>query len=183
MIIGALQALLLVVLPALLFIGGAVFMMRATGRARFRQRRNQPASEPPNLRFRGYDAADTMEYWEWLGPEGSRAELRFLRADMVFPFWYAGCLLASMYFALVALEHPLSSAVAVAPVAVAVVADWVENLIHIRQLRRFMGGQPVQVGEIQLASLATSTKLLFFWGSTLIMVALAASVFISSTGA
>jgi hypothetical protein len=62
----------------------------------------------------------------------------------------------------------------VAPVVITVVADWAENLIHWRQLRMFLGSEPLQSAWIQAASIATSTKLAFFWVTTAMVLGLAA---------
>lgn len=157
--------------------------MRATGRARFRQRRSQPASEPLNFRFRGYNADSATEYWKWLGSEGVAAELRFLKADMLFPFWYGGAMFGSMYLGVVSVGCPVNPALLFVPVAITVIADWAENLIHIRQLARFNADEPLQTQQIRIASLATSTKLLFFLLSTLLVVTFSVWVLMSGVGA
>lgn len=182
MIAAAVKAVLMLVLPVALFMAGGILMMRATGRARFRQRRSQAASEPLNFRFRGYDAKAASEYWSWLGAEGLAAELRFLKADMFFPFWYGGVMLGSLCTGWFSLGQPFSPIILATPVFVAVIADWIENAIHIKQIARFNAGQPVEGQQIRLASLATSAKLLFFWISTLLIVILAAWVLISGGG-
>lgn len=169
-------AALMVVAPVVLFTAVGAWMMRATGRARFRQRRSEPASEPLNFRFRGYDVQAVAAYWQWLGADGRAAELRFLKADLVFPIWYAGLMLASIATGWLALDRPWPLGLLAAPVLVTVVADWVENLEHIAQLARFHRSEPLQAARVRLASVATSVKLLMFWLSTLLMVLLAAAV-------
>jgi hypothetical protein len=170
------KALLLLLVPAALFMAGGVLMMRATGRARFRQRRKEPASRPLNFRFRGYDATAASEYWRWLGSDGLAAELRFLKADMLFPLWYGGAMMGSLYVGWLLLGPPVSLFVLALPVLIAMAADWVENVIHIKQIARFRTGRSVTAQHIRVASMATSTKLLFFWLSTLLIVVLAVGV-------
>ena len=178
MVTPVLLALCMLVLPVALFLAGGVFMMRATGRARFRQRRREPASTPLNFRLRGYDAPAAVAYWHWLGADGRAAELRFLKADMIFPLWYGGIMLGSLHLGWSALGNPSPFGIPALPVAITVVADWIENTVHIRQIGRFDQGQPLQDRHLRIASLATTTKLLFFWLSTLLIVGLAASLLV-----
>lgn len=165
--------------PVALFLAGGSWMMRATGRARFRQRRREPSSKPLNFRIRGYDTQAASAYWQWLDTEGRAAELRFLKADMVFPLWYSGSMLASMYVGWLSLGRPFPLVICALPMLITVAADWIENVIHIGQLARFNRGQPLHSGQMRLASLATSTKLVFFWISTLLIIALAGWVLVS----
>lgn len=52
-------------------------------------------------------------------------------------------------------------------------ADWIENGVHLRQMRRYALRGKVKDRRIAVASLATQAKLLFFWVSALLMLALA----------
>lgn len=176
MIAAAVTALLMLALPVLLFLAGGIGMMRATGRARFRRRRAEPASVPLNFRLRGYDAAAAAAYWRWLGADGRTAERRFLHADMLFPLVYGGAMLASLQAGWQALGQPVPLAMLASPVVATVVADWVENLLHLAQLARFEAGGPVGGRVIRLAAAATSAKLLCFALSALLVVALAVAV-------
>jgi hypothetical protein len=170
------KALLLLVSPVVLFMAAGIFMMQATGRARFRQRRKEPTSRPLNFRFRGYDAEAAAAYWHWLGPEGLAAEVRFLKADMAFPLWYGGCMVGSIYAGWVMLGQPISMALLTLPVLVAVLADWVENMVHLHQIARFRAGHAPEQHLIRVASFATSTKLLSFWVATGLIGLLAGGV-------
>jgi len=166
-----LKILFLLGLPVASFAIAGVWMMHATGRDQFKSR--APEAVPLNFRIAGYDAADASAYWNWLGPAGREAERNFLEADMVFPFVYGGTILASLLLAWAWLGRPVSPLWLVAPVAITVLADWTENLVHWQQLKQFGAGAPVDAGWIQVASIATSTKLVFFWISALLLVALA----------
>jgi hypothetical protein len=170
---AVLTALLMVAVPVALFAAGGVFMMRATGRARFRQRRREPASRPLNFRIRGYNATAAADYWRWLGAEGLAAEIRFLRADMLFPLWYGATMLGALAAGWQALGRPFPGGLLFALVAITVLADWVENVVHLRQIRVFQAGRPPHAGWIRIASVATALKLAFFWLSTLAILMLA----------
>jgi hypothetical protein len=171
--IAALGKLLLIVaLPVVLFIAGGYPMMQMTGRDQFPARRAAPESVPLNFRIKGYDAAAAGAYWQWLGAEGRLAERRFLEADLVFPFLYGGALLASLLLAWAWLGRPFAPLWLAAPVAVTVIADWIENLVHWRELARVLRGEAVAPGWVQLASGATSAKLVGFWLCAALVVAL-----------
>jgi hypothetical protein len=183
MIAAALTAFLMVTVPSALFVAGGVLMMRATGRARFRQRRREPASQPLNFRIRGYSAAAAADYWRWLGADGLAAEIRFLRADMLFPLWYGAAMLGAMGAGWLALGRPFPPGLLLAPVAITVLADWVENLVHLRQIRLFLADRPLGELWIRAASVATAMKLVFFWLSTLGILVLAAWVLVAGLAA
>jgi hypothetical protein len=151
-------------------------MMRVTGRAKFRQRRSVLQSKPLNFRLRGYDVDSAQAYWDWLGPEGRAAETRFLKADMVFPLWYGALLLTGTLLAWRYLGQPSSLVLFVLPVVVTVLADWVENLVHLHVLSHY--GEPIRAAEITLASWGTSVKLIFFWLSTALMALMAIMVIV-----
>jgi hypothetical protein len=169
------QALLRILIalgvPIAVFVVAGLAMMRWTERDRFPQRRD-PVSVPLNFRLAGYDVEAARAYWTWLGPEGREAERRFLEADLVFPFFYGGALLFSLLYLWAGLGRPFDAAWLVAPVAITVLADWIENVVHLRQLGSFVRNEAVQPGWIQVATLATSTKLVFFWLATAIVVGL-----------
>ncbi len=153
-----LRTLVALAVPILVFAIAGWLMMHMTGRDRFPQRRD-PVTVPLNFRMTGYDAGAAQAYWTWLGDAGRAAEQRFLEADLVFPFFYGGALLFSLLFAWAGLGRPFDATWLVAPVVITLVADWVENLVHLRQLGHFVRGELVQPGWMQIASMATSGKL------------------------
>ncbi len=172
MLMHIMKALLVLLVPVGLMLVVGIFMMRATGRAQFRQRRKIPESEPLNFRMHGYDADAARAYWAWLGEAGCQAERRFLWADMLYPCWYGGLFLAGLGYAWVSLGQPISFVWLAIPVVMALLGDWLENSLHLQQLARYTSGQPVQAQWIRLASLGTTTKLIFFWLSLALLAAL-----------
>lgn len=171
MLATLLKALFLITMPVVLFAAAGYSMMHLTGRDQFRSRK--PEAVPLNFRASGYDAPAANAYWNWLGPDGRKAEQRFLEADLAFPFLYGGAMLASLLLAWAWLGRPFSPLWLLAPVAITIVADWIENLVHWHQLRLHAAGEPLQAGWIQAASVATTAKLGFFWLSAAGVVVLA----------
>lgn len=167
------KAIAVLLVPALLMWVVGVFMMRATGRAQFRQRRKLPESVPLNFRLRGYDLEAAKAYWAWLGEAGRAAERRFLWADMLYPFWYGGLFLAGLGYAWSALGKPFGLAWLALPVVLALLGDWLENSLHLQQMARFSNGLPVEARWVRLASFGTTVKLVFFWLSLALLVSMA----------
>jgi hypothetical protein len=168
---SALRVLIVLGIPIALFISGGYLMMHITGRDQF-PRTRVPTSVPLNFRLSGYDSITASAYWEWLGPDGRLAERRFLEADLVFPFLYGGAMLASLLLAWTALGRAFDPTWLVIPVAITVLSDWIENLLHWHQLKHFLQGEPLQAQWIEIASIATSTKLVFFSISMLLILVL-----------
>lgn len=155
-----LKLLFVIVMPIAVFALADVLMMRSTGRDQFPQS-NVAESVPLNARLHGYTPTEATTYWQWLGTEGQLAERRFLKADMIFPLAYGGAMLVSILFAWAALGRRFNPTLIVAPPVIAVIADWIENLVHLRQLQNFMQSEPVQSSWIQVSSIATSAKWIF----------------------
>ncbi|WP_305047025.1 hypothetical protein [Geoalkalibacter sp.] len=172
MAFALLKLLLALALPVVLFFGGGALMLHLSGRDQFPQT-GAPESLPLNFRLGGYDLADAEAYWAWLGVEGQGAELRFLEIDLMFPLVYGGALLVSQLLIWAWLGRPFSPVWLLAPLAVTVVCDWTENLVHWHQLRRAMQDAPAQAAWVQVASLATTAKILCFTLSAVLLVALA----------
>jgi hypothetical protein len=168
-----LKAALLVVVPILVFLAGAEVMNRVSGRADLPEP-DPPLGKPLNMRFEGYDAADATAYWKGLGPKGTEAELSFLELDLLFPFLYGAAFLGALLIAWDALGRRFEPAYLVAPMAVMLVADWVENLVHIRELRMYVAsGAAPDATLIAVASIATMVKLFVGVGIFVLLVALA----------
>jgi hypothetical protein len=172
-----LKLLFVIAMPMAVFALAAALMMHMTGRDQFPQS-SMPESAPLNLRLNGYNTAAASTYWQWLGTDGRLAERRFLEADMIFPFVYGGAMLVSILLAWTALGRPFDPTLLIAPVVVTVIADWIENLVHWRQLRNFLQSEPIQTMWIQIGSIATSTKLVFLWMSFLLIVGFGIWMFI-----
>jgi hypothetical protein len=155
-----LKTTLLLLLPAVAFLGGAWLLLKLSGRG-------EPPQKPLNRRF-GYDISAARDYWGALGESGRRAERRFLELDLAFPLVYGGALAASLLMARSSLKNPLPLALILAPVAVTLLADWTENVIQLNQLRRY-GQDTLQESWIRVASTATILKLSFLTLSWLVL--------------
>lgn len=135
----------------------------------------QDHPRPLNQRWFGYGADAVQDYWSWLKPAGRRAEEAFLALDLLFPFLYGGALAASLGWIWMTLGRPFHPAWIIAPLVVITMADWLENLIQLAQLRHYVSSneQSVQSLWIQLSSLATIIKL---WIASGLYVSLAGLV-------
>jgi hypothetical protein len=96
---------------------------------------------------------------------------RSLEIDLLFPFFYGAAFAGALLCAWVALGRPFHPAWLLAPVLIGVIADWIENLIQLGQLRLFKPGhaETLQPNWIQIASIATSLKLALFCISSLLV--------------
>jgi hypothetical protein len=169
----ALKAVVVLALPVIVFVAGALIMQTLSGR-----KPQADDRKPLNQRFGGYDSAAVSRHWTILREDNALdAERSFLKLDLVFPLLYGGALAASLLIAWQALGLPFGRAWLIAPVAVTVLSDWTENLVQLGQLRRFMESKALQASLIQIASAATILKLLFFTVSFLMVVGFAAIVF------
>jgi hypothetical protein len=154
------RAILALVLPALIFVGGASLMGRASGRDDALRASNPPNPKPLNIRLNGYTRDDVKAFWKALGPGGRIIEEKFLQWDLFFPVVYGGALAASTLWLLAMIGERRMGRWALLPVAVTVLADWVENTVQLQQLGRYGSGVELQVEAIRLASTATIVKLL-----------------------
>ena len=64
------------------------------------------------------------------------------------------------------------------PIALTVLADWIENVIHLDLLAQYLAGgeAALRPALVQIASIATVTKLSLFAGSALLLFALCAAL-------
>lgn len=148
---------------AVLFFGDDV-LSGASGRAAVIRQLSEERHESPrplSRRWFGYGADAVKEYWFWLKPAGRWAEKTFLTLDLLFPFLYGGALAVSLWWVWMALERPFHPTWILAPLALITMADWLENLIQLAQLRYYVSSneQSVQSGWIRLSSCATIVKL------------------------
>jgi hypothetical protein len=128
--------------------------------------------KPLNQRIRGYGRLEVQRFWGALKetPEDDRdllpSEERSLRLDLFCPLLYGAAFAVS--FLLIAFPWLLL------PVAVYMLADWTENRTQLKQLRLYRqdGPESLQAGAIQVASRATTVKLLFFGGSYVLLLLL-----------
>lgn len=169
--IALLKIFVILAIPTALFFVVGNAMMEYTGRNQFDS--NAPEAVPLNFRIAGYDLAHVIAYWDGLGMEGRIAEQRFLQADLFFPLLYGGSLLVSSLFVWSWLGRPFSRFWLFAPVIITVLTDWTENFIHLRQLERYLQGKTLASGWLEVASMATSIKIVFFSASAFLLVVLA----------
>ncbi|MBT3315009.1 MAG: hypothetical protein HN390_10390 [Anaerolineae bacterium] len=162
-------------IPLAVFLILGALMMVLTGRNKLPEIDNS-ASIPLNFRVWGYNEADMMNFWEWLEVDGRDAERCFLLADLAFPFAYGAGLLTGLFLAWTWANRPFANGWLMAPVAITVIADWTENLIQLGQLSRFTESVPMQDAWIQVASTATSIKLIFFVMTLILIIVLCCRV-------
>lgn len=177
-----LHAFLLLALPAAVFIGGAWTTAHVAGRQRaidqLREKADPRDRKPLNQRVTGYRLPDVQRHWGALDREALTVERRFLELDLVFPLFYGLCLGGALLVAWIALGRPFHAAWLGLPVVVTVLADWTENTVALAQLRLYMekGSAGLQPAWIQVASIATVLKLVFFTGASLLLVYLVVSM-------
>ena len=166
-------SLLTIAIPLVAVVGGGKLMTAIAPR--------QIPEKPPLMgRRRGYTKEAAASYWSKLDPEGRIAERKFLEVDLIFPFVYGGALLASMLLAWASLGRPFSPVILIGIVAAAMLADWVENLVHLRELAAFVAGgvESLEGGWIAIASAATTTKWTAVGASVIAVIGLAGAIMI-----
>jgi len=179
----AVKTITILGLPLAVFLGGLWAMLKISDRDYVTQRLRQsaaPEDQKPLQQRLGYDADAVNRHWGALDNTALRLERRFLELDLVFPFLYGAALSASSLMAWATLGRPFRPAWLMAPVAVTVLADWIENLVQLGQLRRYTeGGEAgLQPGWIRIASAATILKMSSFVGTWLFLVGLVISVIV-----
>ena len=145
--------IVMLALPTVVFIGGGLALAKLSGR------QIPDGFKPLNRRWSGYNADEAACYWSAAERKNPGAERRFLEMDLVFPFLYGGALAAGLLIGWALLGRLFSPAWLLAPVVIALIADWTENLAQINQLGRFPGR--LQESCIRIASMATVTKMIF----------------------
>ncbi|MEX3007301.1 hypothetical protein [Hoeflea sp. TYP-13] len=159
----ALAGLAFVFSLAVLIAGGHL-MNRATNHSIVASALQGAGLKALNVRFAHYGTEDAAKVWSVISKTdgGLKAERAFLKLDLFFPVLYGGALAFSLLAVLFALGASPQGVWFLTPVAVAVLADWTENSIHLRQLKTFDGtAASLDAGLIQLASVATGIKLVF----------------------
>jgi hypothetical protein len=171
------RAIVLLLLPAAVFLGVGYLMQQLSGHEQVTEHLRQKLGVeklPKGLGLRptGYDLAAVKAYWGALSPEALGAERSMLELDLIFPFLYGAAFAGALLCAWLALGRPFQPVWIMAPVIINVVADWTENLIQLCQLKLFTSGAALQPGWIQIASGATMVKIFFFCGSYLFLACL-----------
>jgi len=172
------KAIVLLLLPAVVFLLGGDLMQKLSDPGRLRDKVQEDTGlKGLGLRIQGYDLAAIKAYWGALKlkPGALDAERRTLEMDLVFPFVYGAGFAVSLLLAWAALGRPFHPVWIMAPLFIAVVADWIENLIQLRQVRLFAPREGVlEPGWVQIASVATSVKVGLFCISYFLVVGLVA---------
>lgn len=121
---------------------------------------DSPHARALYARVGGYSTDEVAAHWGLLDRAGRAIERRFERADLVYPLCYGGMLAVAILAGWRRAGLTVTPLVAVAPVVTAVLADWTENLVQLRQLDVFehAGAVALDPGWISLASAATSLK-------------------------
>lgn len=174
----------LAVVLACVFIslGAGALMMHLTGRDQFVQTAD-PDSKPLNLRVSGYRTDDAAKYWDVLGTDGLAAEVRFLEADLLYPFAYGGSLIVALVLLRRGRPANASALAVYAPATAAMAADWCENSIHLSQIARYLAHEPLSDGWILVAATATTLKWVTVIVAFLVVIAAAARVMRESRSA
>jgi hypothetical protein len=157
------KTIALLVLPAVVLLGGGSLMDAVVGRVTI------DGIKPLNTRP-GYSPAAIHRYWSEIAREGAReqpprdaiaAERRFLQLDLAFPFFYGGALMAGLLAGATALGRRQLTPLFIGLVAFGMLADWVENTTQLTLLARFKADDPTTtlgwVGRV--AGVATFLKL------------------------
>jgi hypothetical protein len=172
-----LRAIILLAVPVLVFAGGAYLIGKLSDRQTVtNQLKTAPIEDkdknPLGLRFCGYNSAAVGRHWGALDPNALGLERRSLELDLMFPFFYGAALAGALLCAWATLSRPLPPAWLLLPVAITVVADWIENLVQLGQLRLFNASHEagLQSGWIRIASAATVTKWLFSAVASLLLI-------------
>jgi hypothetical protein len=168
------KAIGLLLLPLVVFLGGGYLMQKLSDPGQLRDKvQKEKDLKGLGLRLEGYKLEAIKEYWGALKLEHGAldAERRMLEIDLVFPFVYGAGFAVALLLAWAALGRPFHPVWIVTPLFVEVVADWIENLIQLRQVRLFSGSEGIlQPGWIQIASVATSVKVALFCVSYILVV-------------
>ncbi|MEK6333505.1 MAG: hypothetical protein AABM67_01070 [Acidobacteriota bacterium] len=174
------RAIALVAFPIIVFVGVGYLMGRLSDHGQVAQQllkkfkdEEEKKRKPLGLRPFGYNLEAVTAYWGALDGKAKEAERLNLELDLVFPFIYGAAFAGSLLCAWVALGRPFHPVWILTPLFVEVVADWIENLIQLKQLKLFTSNQALQTSWIQVASVATIFKYWLFLFSLALVVGLA----------
>jgi hypothetical protein len=165
---------LLLALPLVSFVGGAWIMAEMSNHQLVTRRLLETGQKPLNQRL-GYGLAEVQRCWGALNKDAILAERRFLELDLVFPFVYGGAFVTSLLIAWALLSRPFNPLWFMAPVVITILADWVENLTQLNQIKRYLisGETGLDANWIRVASVATTVKWLFSSVITIFLLTLA----------
>ena len=156
-----LRAFLILALPAVALLGGfAVFKSLHQQQTIDGLLASLPPqhAKPLNQRYGGYNAAKAGIHWDELrkDPKGIPAARFLLAIDLVFPLVYGAAIAAALVIAWWGFGWKFHPGWLIAPVAVVIVADWTENVLHLSQI----DSASLSASWIGVASIATQVKLI-----------------------
>ena len=164
----------LAALPYVAFRLGSLAISKATDRKKVLARLQAlPEKEEQvhlNQRIRGYEVPSVQRVWKAIDEKPSllHQEQAALHLDLVVPVLYGAALGTSLLLTWRAWKGT-SGAWLLVPVVIYLVADWTENAVQLRQLRLYReeGPDALEAGWVQVASNATTIKLVCFLGCQL----------------
>ena len=166
--------------PTIVFLVGSWLLKKRSGFVNFEPRVH---GKMLHLRWKGYDSVLAEKQIKYLRESGRKAYFKMLRLDLAFPLFYGTALIWALHRSKLMETYPSWSLMIYAPV-VAVIADWVENTILLSQLPKCsIDGSdldapqltsPLNKTLIQIASVATTIKIVSFILSIAILIAIAA---------
>lgn len=130
------------------------------------------ASMPPLTEGKPHTLTPLNQCWFGVGPDGVRAywsrlgtgrpaEGHLPALDLLFPFLYGIALAGSLWWIWMTLGRPFHPAWIVAPLLIITMADWLESLMLLAQLRHYMSPNQQYAGSlcVRLSSCATIIRL------------------------
>ena len=131
-----------IALPLVVLVGGAAMMSILSGHRYVNQLLREKADhidrKPLNMRVLGYDTTAVARHWDVLDERALQSERRFLELDLIFPTFYGAALAFALWLAWAAAGTTFSPVWIIVLVAITMIADWTENLIHLSQLQLYM---------------------------------------------
>lgn len=174
-----LTALFILLLPVVVFVGGAVLMEIVSGRAAIKE----PEIGRLGLRFTGYGTKHITTYWEQMKANGDtnlQAERRFLQLDLLFAPLYCSAIAFSLYLAWMKFGDQFSLWWLILPIAIALLADWTENYFQLDLVANYIAADSsVDDNYVRVASTATIAKAWSVSVGTVLLLGMVAMIIVS----
>jgi hypothetical protein len=182
MALNIVKALVALIFPAVVFLAFGARQSAHSGRDVALKNINPTDAKPLNLRLH-YDVNRVDYFWGALGKSGQLAEQRFLEEDLTFPLIYGGALMLSLGWMLWKSELSWSPWLVMLPVVLGMIGDWIENVIQLDQLQRYInaGKNGLDAGAIFRSSLATDIKLAGIASADVLLIVLAIAFVLRTT--
>jgi hypothetical protein len=123
------------------------------------ERDNHIHSKLLHLRIEGYNRADVLDLLKRLESDGQELYKTVLRWDLVFPVFYGVAFVVALLNLPNLAESHVSPLLCWLPIVSMTVADWTENSLLLAEIELFQKGSTLGIVPIEIASLATQTKL------------------------